>query len=579
MFAKLNLTQKVIISVSAVLIITSFMSFGITRQRVNRQAEDAFRDKVRQITGMASATREWYSANLDKLVPNHEFKHLEQVPVVVAWKVAQNYAQGAGMEFKTPSPNPRDSRNNPDEFERRALTQFQEHPEIKEYSERVTEDGREWMRYAQPVRVSEDCLFCHGDPAGSKDPFGYTKEGMKVGDLRAAFTVKAPVDELLANASSNSRMLLLTGLFTLLAACVAVALVIRSTVIKPLISVKGLLQQLADGDLTHRVEVTSSDEVGQMAEALNMTVERIGEVVKEIGEESVNVANASEEFSAVSQQISANSEETSAQANTVSTATEQVNRGLQTVATATEQMSASIREIAKNATEAAKVADNAMKTAQETNIIVAKLGESSAEIGQVIKVITSIAQKTDLLALNATVEAARAGEVGAGFAVVANEVKELAKQTASATEDISGKIEKIQGDAKGAVGAIGQISGVIGQVNNISGTIATAVEEQSATTTEMSRSVAEAARGAGEVAHNIQGVAEAARSTSHGATDSQKAARSLAEMSTHLRELVGRFKLESQAGRRVSAYAERSGIDRQKRFEKAEEFESELVAK
>jgi methyl-accepting chemotaxis protein len=579
MFAKLNLTQKVIISVSAVLIVTSFLSFGITRQRVNRQAEEAFRDKVRQITGMASATREWYSSNLDKLVPNHEFKHLEQVPVVVAWKVAQEYAQSAGMDFKTPSPNPRDSRNSPDEFERRALTQFQEHPEMKEYSERVTEDGREWMRYAQPVRVSQDCLFCHGDPAGSKDPFGYTKEAMKVGDLRAAFTVKAPVDELVANASSNSRMLLLTGLVTLLAACVAVALVIRSTVIKPLMGVKGVLQKLADGDLTHRVDVDSSDEVGQMAGALNVTVERIAEVVKAIGEESVNVANASEEFSAVSQQISANSEETSAQANTVSTATEQVNRGLQTVATATEQMSASIREIAKNATEAAKVADNAMKTAQETNVIVAKLGESSAEIGQVIKVITSIAQKTDLLALNATVEAARAGEVGAGFAVVANEVKELAKQTAAATEDISGKIEKIQGDAKGAVEAIGQISGVIGQVNNISGTIATAVEEQSATTTEMSRSVAEAARGAGEVAHNIQGVAEAAQSTSHGATDSQKAARSLAEMSTHLRGLVDRFKLEGQTVRRPGAYTERGALDTQKKNKEAEEFETELTAK
>ena len=161
--------------------------------------------------------------------------------------------------------------------------------------------------------------------------------------------------------------------------------------------------------------------------------------------------------------------------------------------------------------------------AAATNAVVAKLGESSAEIGQVIKVITSIAQKTDLLALNATVEAARAGEVGAGFAVVANEVKELAKKTATATEDISRKIEAIQSDAKGAVTAIKSISEVIGQVNDISGTIATAVEEQSATTSEMSRNISEAARGAGEVAQNIQGVAQAAESTSHGATDSQKA--------------------------------------------------------
>jgi methyl-accepting chemotaxis protein len=194
----------------------------------------------------------------------------------------------------------------------------------------------------------------------------------------------------------------------------------------------------------------------------------------------------------------------------------------------------------------------------------------------VIKVITSIAQKTDLLALNATVEAARAGEVGAGFAVVANEVKELAKQTAAATEDISRKTETIQTDAKGAVEAIGSISGVIGQVNSISGTIATAVEEQSATTTEMSRSVAEAARGAGEVAQSIQGVAQAAQSTSHGATDSQKAARSLAEMSTHLRALVGRFKLENE---NESRSARKRGQNRpsSRRPDSVEEREEELA--
>src|SRR5262249_33003978 len=167
--------------------------------------------------------------------------------------------------------------------------------------------------------------------------------------------------------------------------------------------------------------------------------------------------------------------------------------------------------IAKNATEAAKVASEALKAATLTNSTMTKLGDSSAEIGQVIKVITSIAQQTNLLALNATIEAARAGEAGKGFAVVANEVKELAKQTAKATEDISHRIAAIQVDAKGAVEAIKTISGIIGQVNDISATIATAVEEQSATTNEMSRSVSEAAKGSGEVAKNITGVAQAAQ--------------------------------------------------------------------
>jgi methyl-accepting chemotaxis protein len=253
------------------------------------------------------------------------------------------------------------------------------------------------------------------------------------------------------------------------------------------------------------------------------------------------LANASEELSSTSQQMSANAEETSTQASVVSAGAEQVDKNLQTVATGTEEMSASIKEIAKNAHESAKVATAAVKVAEDTNQIVSKLGDSSTEIGQVIKVITSIAQQTNLLALNATIEAARAGEAGKGFAVVANEVKELAKQTAKATEDISRKIEAIQGDTKNAVSAIAQISGVIKQVNDISNTIATAVEEQNATTNEMARNVGEAAKGSGEISKNIGGVAEAAKSTTHGANDSLKAAQALTKMAADLRELVQRL--------------------------------------
>jgi len=256
---------------------------------------------------------------------------------------------------------------------------------------------------------------------------------------------------------------------------------------------------------------------------------------------SQSLASASEELTATSQQMSANAEETSAQASVVSASSEQVNKNLQTVATGSEEMSASIKEIAKNAHESAKVASGAVKVAEDTTLIVGKLGDSSTEIGQVIKVITSIAQQTNLLALNATIEAARAGEAGKGFAVVANEVKELAKQTAKATEDISRKIEAIQGDTKNAVGAIGQISEVIKQVNDISNTIANAVEEQNATTNEMARNVGEAAKGSGEITKNIGGVADAAKSTTQGANDSLKAAQALTKMSGDLRDLVQRL--------------------------------------
>jgi methyl-accepting chemotaxis protein len=206
-------------------------------------------------------------------------------------------------------------------------------------------------------------------------------------------------------------------------------------------------------------------------------------------------------------------------------------------------MTASIKEIAKNATEAAQVADSAAKVAETTNATVAKLGESSTEIGNVIKVITSIAEQTNLLALNATIEAARAGEAGKGFAVVANEVKELAKETAKATEDIGRKVEAIQDDAKGAVETIGQITGVIKRINDIQNTIASAVEEQTATTNEIARNISEGARGSSEIAQNIVGVAQAAKGTEESAGASQQAALELAKMATTLRQLVERFKL------------------------------------
>jgi methyl-accepting chemotaxis protein len=187
------------------------------------------------------------------------------------------------------------------------------------------------------------------------------------------------------------------------------------------------------------------------------------------------------------------------------------------------------------------VATFAVEVADKANANVAKLGASSAEIGNVIKVITLIAQQTNLLALNATIEAARAGEAGKGFAVVADEVKELAKQTATATEDISHKIEAIQGDTRGAIEAIEQISKIIHQINGLQHTIASAVEEQTATTGEISRNVSEAAQGSNEIAQNIAGVAQAARGTTDGASNTKSSADDLSRVAGEMQKLVAKF--------------------------------------
>jgi methyl-accepting chemotaxis protein len=347
---------------------------------------------------------------------------------------------------------------------------------------------------------------------------------------------------------SVTRTMVTTTLIALVAGFV-VATLLGKQISRTTQSILEQAEAIAAGDLSREdLKATGQDELAYLTRSINKMGTSLKDMIQAIARNAQNVAGASEELSASSQQISDNAEETAAQANVVSAASEQVSTNVGVVATGSEEMLASIREISKNANEAARATKNAVTATEATQRAIGKLGDSSLEIGSVIKVITSIAQQTNLLALNATIEAARAGEAGKGFAVVANEVKELAKQTAQATEEIGHKIEAIQSDSKGAVQAITEISEIISQINDISNTIASAVEEQTATTNEIGRNVSEAAKGAGEIAGNIASVAKAAQDTTAGANDTRQAARALSEMAAELQTLVARFNLGQEQG-------------------------------
>ena len=312
---------------------------------------------------------------------------------------------------------------------------------------------------------------------------------------------------------------------------------------RPLGEVCDALVGLARNDLRIPVRYTARDEVGAMAQALRDAQRGLASMVETIRGSATTIAGSAEELSVTSRQLAASAEETTTRSAATARSAGEVSRSVATVASATEEMTASIGEISQSSTEAVRVAGAAVHEAEAVNATVSKLGDSSLEIADVVKVITSIAEQTNLLALNATIEAARAGDAGKGFAVVAEEVKQLAQETARATEDISRRIEAIQGDSLAAVEAIGRISVTIEEVNSFQTTIAAAVEEQTATTGEMARSVSGVAEGSREIAENIDGVASAARQSTQGVREAEQATQELAELSGRLRELVSAFEV------------------------------------
>ncbi|MCC6157675.1 MAG: methyl-accepting chemotaxis protein [Deltaproteobacteria bacterium] len=404
--------------------------------------------------------------------------------------------------------------------------------------------------------------------------------------------------------ASNQRVKWLNVTVSLVAFVIGVAfaLVIARSVVKPIVEANAMLADIADGegDLTRRLDVKTKDEVGALATNFNKFVEKLQISIRKVADSTMQLTSRAEDLSSVSAQLAGGAEEMSRQTGVVASASEQISSsvnmvrraaenmsgnvttiassveemstGMNTIAAAMEEMTSTLQEVSRNTSRAATVAADANTQAARTGELVKALEAASFEIGKVVNVINDIADQTNLLALNATIEAASAGEAGKGFAVVAHEVKELAKQTAVATQEIDEKIRAMQTHTRDSVDAVSRITEFVNEMNTISGMIAAAVEQQTATTREVAvsvqqaatgstsvsasvqqlsvslesevvRAVVESASGVGEVSRNIQGVDTAARETAQGAATTRRVSDNMSALADELRGIVGQFRV------------------------------------
>lgn len=552
-----NMSVKVkifIIALSGPAIIAAILAWQRVEDIKTSSIENIV-NKSKAIVLITEATREQMAQKLNQgiLKPFEELdpdQILEAVPVVTAMEVAAVNAEKAGYTFRVPKVEPRNSRNTPDEEEFAALQKIKS----ENLDELVVIKENE-VRYYKPVRLTKECLFCHGDPKGKTDPTGGKLEGWHEGEIHGAFEIISS----LAAAHEEIWQTKITVLFWavgILALITAGAwLLLRTSILSPLKKASLYITTIASGELKESCGIASQDEFGQIAADLEQmsgnlrelitnitqTSHTVNDAADEVGNSALAFAEGADTMSARSISVAAAAEEMSANMNSVAAATEEASTNISLVSEAAGDMSDTISNISNNTEKTRDIASKAVEQAELSSKRVDELGQAARRIGTVTETITEISDQTNLLALNATIEAARAGEAGKGFAIVANEIKELAKQTAAATLEIKKQIEDIQDTTSNSVAEIEKITQIIREVNDIVVDVGEAVQEQNLTTREIVANISQATLGIQEVTENVSQSSVVAQEVAQNIAQVNEEASAIATSSKELTNKASRL--------------------------------------
>lgn len=472
-----SLAAKLIVPLVIIVLVSigSIMTWLVQQQQ--QQVVEEQVSRLRTIAQQMDNTRD-YMASIQQ---EGTYQSLDTVPIVVALRVGALQAERAqdGLVVRTPTDKPRNPANQGDPWELEQLARFQADPGLTEVQEVTEVNGTSVLRYAMPVKVTEDCLVCHGFPVGEKDPFGYVKEGYQVGDIRALYSLYLPTAAVEAQTRRNLLTLYGVGVAVIVAIILALIWLTRRTVSRPLSNITAQLQDInaGQGDLTRRLQVDSADEVGRLAVQFNTFIDNLGTMIRDleaiahhVATVSSDVAEAANQTGLATQDVAINIEQLAQQASNQADQVAAVREETDRLATAAAEVAQNAREAAAASRSSAASARHGQDVLQtvvqgmeeiaatvgEAGQTVKALGQRSTEITQILDMIQDFARQTNLLALNAAIEAARAGEAGKGFSVVAEEVRRLAEESATAASRISEMVIQIQEGTWAAVDAMTQ---------------------------------------------------------------------------------------------------------------------------